>query len=290
MKAHSKKARNRVQAAEIPVNDAPSNVKGDRFAVALFVALVCAAAALLVGGAYWSISGLLAALHPPINWGSCVLLSSTLVISVLAARALASMSIFGPIMLGTRMGAWKSLEGFARKGMPFSRLYPGGSIWLSTALVQSLVNRGHYDDAMAAADAEWNRSGKDERQAQNLGTLCFAAGIAKQAQGDFKQAQMWNERALGVLNTSLEQLLKPAKGIMAKIASPQSGQMIGQLRMQLAAAYFNNATIYFNNMDYRRAKENYRSAVENAVKAPDFPQKPEIIKFGNEQLSRLKHN
>ncbi len=50
---------------------------------------------------------------------------------------------------------------------------------------------------------------------------------------------------LKILNKSLEQLSQPQKGLMAKIASTQSEQALGQLRMQLAAAYFNNATIYF---------------------------------------------
>ncbi len=200
------------------------------------------------------------------------------------------MSVFGPVLLGSRMGAWQSLETFCRKGMPLSRIQPGGSSLLSTALVQSLVNRGQYEAALSAADAEWAKSGNDDRQAQNLGTMCFAAGVAKQAQSDLKQAQVWNERAIGVLNKSLEQLQKPPKGFMAKLQATQSDQILGQLKIQMAAAYFNNATIYFNNQDFRRARENFKLAVDNAVKAPEFPQKADIIKFGNEQISRLKHS
>jgi len=173
--------------------------------------------------------------------------------------------------------------------MGFAKLYPGGTAWLATALVQSLVNRGQYEAALAAADEEWHRSGSNDKQAQNLGTLCFAAGVAKQAQSDWKQAQAWNERAIGVLNKAMEQAQKPQKGIMAKVAATQAPQMLGQFRIQLAAAYFNNATIYFNNQDFRRAKENYKNAVENSMKAPEFPQKAEITRFAQEQLARLKH-
>jgi tetratricopeptide (TPR) repeat protein len=214
----------------------------------------------------------------------------TLTFSVLAARAVLWMSVFGPVILGSRMGSWQSLETFCRKGMALSAIQPGGSALLSTALVQSLVNRGQYEAALSAAESEWARSGSDDRQAQNLGTMCFAAGVAKQAQSDLKQAQLWNERAISVLNKSMEQLQKPPKGLMAKLQASQSGQVIGQLKIQMAAAYFNNATIYFNNQDFRRARENFKMAVDNAVKAPDFPQKAEIIKFGNEQIQRLKHS
>ena len=78
--------------------------------------------------------------------------------------------------------------------------------------------------------------------------------------------------------------------MVAKVLATQSEQSAGQLRTQLAAAYFNNATIFFNANDYRRAKENYRLAIENAKKAPEFPQKADMIKFGSDQLGRLKHS
>ncbi len=43
---------------------------------------------------------------------------------------------------------------------------------------------------------------------------------------------------------------------MAKALSSQSGQYIGQCKMQLGAAYFGNGNIYFNQMNYRQAKDN----------------------------------
>ena len=70
------------------------------------------------------------------------------------------------------MGAWQSLEMFSRKGMGFAKLYPGGTGWLSTALVQSLVNRGQYEAALATADEEWTRSGSDDKQAPEFRNIC----------------------------------------------------------------------------------------------------------------------
>lgn len=182
------------------------------------------------------------------------------------------------------------VETVGQKGPMLRKLLPGGSAWLTTALVQSQVNRGQYDAALAASQGEWDFYSKDEKQRTNLGTLAFTAGLAQQGLGNIKESQVWNERAIEILNKSLEQLSQPQKGLVAKLASTQSEQALGQLRMQLAAAYFNNATIYFNSNDHRRAKEMYKLAVENAKKSPEFPQRNEMVKFGQEQLARLKHS
>jgi tetratricopeptide (TPR) repeat protein len=296
MKANSKKTRtiksqnNKAQNPEIPVNTAPSNATGDKLSYLLCAGVVVLSATTLIGGGFWTGSEFITSMrHAPIDWVHALCMLFLFAFCILAARALAWLSLFGSVLLGTRMGAWQSVEMFCRKGMAFSKIFPGGSSWLSTALVQSLVTRGAYKDALTAADAEWARSGEDDKQAQNLGTLCFAAGVANQAERDVKQALVWNDRAIVVLNKSMQQLENPGKGLMAKAAAVQSQQVMGQLKVQLAAAYFNSATIYFNNQDFRRARENYKHAVENAVKAPEFPQKADIIKFGNEQLARLKH-
>jgi len=296
MKANSKKIRtgkaqnSKVQNPEIPVNSAPSNATGDKLAILLCAGVLVLSAGTLIGGGFWTGSQFVSTMrHAPIDWVHSLVMLFLFAFCILASRALAWLSLFGSILLGTRMGAWQSVEMFCRKGMAFSKFFPGGSSWLSTALVQSLVTRGQYKDALAAADAEWTRSGEDEKHAQNLGTLCFAAGVANQAERDVKQSLVWNERAISVLNKSMHQLENPGKGLMAKAAAMQSQQVMGQLKVQLAAAYFNSATIYFNNQDFRRARENYKHAVENAMKAPDFPQKADIVKFGNEQIARLKH-
>jgi tetratricopeptide (TPR) repeat protein len=216
----------------------------------------------------------------------------TFVLTLLAVRALAWMSVFASVLTATRMLGWKSLETICYKWLPITRsvkIFPGGSVWLATALTQSLVARGQYDKVLTIADEEWTHTGAKPAEAQNLGTLCFTASIADQAKGDLKTALVWNERSLKVLNLMLEQMQNPKKGIMAKVAATQYDKAEGQLRMQLAGAYFNNATMLFNKMEHRKARESYKLAVENAAKAPDFPEKSDIIKAGNEQLGRLKH-
>ncbi len=279
------------ESPSMPVNTDESNPRGDQLSTALLLALLILSATVLVGGIYWGITGFHAAfIQSPKDWVQCIAMSLVIVASFMLARSVAWLSMFGTVALASRMGSWKMVETVGSKGPLFRKVLPGGSPWLTTALVQSLVNRGQYKEALVAAQDEWDYYSKDDKQRTNLGTLAFTAGLAQQGIGSIKESQMWNERAIEILNLSLEQLSKPQKGLVARFASTQSAQALGQLRMQLAAAYFNNATIYFNSNDHRRAKENYKQAVENAKKAPDFPQRNEMVKFGQEQLGRLKHS
>lgn len=275
----------------MPVNDAESNAKGDQLSTALLFGLLLLSIVVLIAGVYWGITNFhVAFTAKPTDWLQCVVSSIVIVASFLVARSIAWLSMFGSVALASRMGGWKMVETIGSKGPWLRKVLPGGSPWLTTAMVQSQVNRGQYDAALAASQNEWDCYASDEKQKTNLGTLAFTAGLAQQGLGNIKESQMWNERAIEILNKSLEQLSQPQKGLVARFAAPQSQQALGQLRMQLAAAYFNNATIYFNSNDHRRAKENYKQAVENAKKSPDFPQRNEMVKFGQEQLARLKHS
>jgi hypothetical protein len=279
------------ESSAMPVNTAESNSRGDQLSTALLFGLLVVSVVVLSGGLYWGITNFHSAFSAkPIDWLQCVVSSIVIVASFLVARSIAWMSMFGSIALASRMGAWKMVETVGSKGPWLRKVLPGGSPWLTTALVQSQVNRGQYEAALAASQSEWDFYVNDEKQKTNLGTIAFTAGLAQQGLGNIKESQMWNERAIEILNKSLEQLSKPQKGLVARFAAPQSEQALGQLRMQLAAAYFNNATVYFNANDYRRAKENYKQAIENAKKSPDFPQRNEMVKFGQEQLARLKHS
>jgi hypothetical protein len=291
MKQQGRRTKRGPDTGVMPVNTDESNVRGDQLSTAMLFALLILSAGVLFGGIYYGVTGFHAAFtEKPTDWIQCVVMAVVIVGSFLLARSIAWLSMFGTVALASRMGSWKMVETVGSKGPLLRKLLPGGSTWLTTALVQSQVNRGQYDAALAAALDEWDFYSKDEKQRTNLGTLSFTAGLAQQGLGNIKESQMWNERAIEILNKSLEQLSQPQKGLVARFAGTQSAQALGQLRMQLAAAYFNNATIYFNSNDHRRAKENYKQAVENAKKAPDFPQRNEMVKFGQEQLARLKHS
>lgn len=291
MKTTTRRVKQKFDSPAIPVNDAPSNARGDLFAGLAFFGLLGLAVCLVFGGGIFCSTLFIQSLtKSPIDWFGALIMALSVVASVFVARNLTWLAFFASTMIAARMAAWKTLESVTRRALKLYKVLPNGSAWASAALVQSLVNRGIYEEALNLAELEWERTGTDAKQAQNLGPMCFAAGIATQAGGDLKTTMKWNERAITALNNCLEQLAKPPKGFFAKAASSQGSEMAKQVRMQLAPAYFNNATIYFNSMDYRRARENYRLAVEHAMKAPDFPQKKEMVRSAQEQITRLKHS
>jgi hypothetical protein len=278
------------QQQQLPVNDTPSNAKGDNMALGLYFALLIASAATLGVGVYFTSNGFVNAVNStPIDWLTAVAMTVILTLTFLVARSLLWLAFFGPVMLGSKMGAWKTTETMCRRAIKLPKTLSRGSSWSAVALVQSLVGRGQFKEAMEVAEQEWARSGQDPKQFQNLGPLCVAVGIASQVENDHKESLKWNERAITCLTQSYEDLLKPKTGVVAKAMSPQSKEWLGQVRTQLAVAHFNTATIYFQKQDLRRARENFKQSVDHATQAPDFPQKDDIMKMSREQINRLKH-
>lgn len=279
------------QAQELPVNDAPSNASGDRLALLSFGGLVAAAALVLGFGSYYSIHNFITAVSAePVDVWTCVVMVLILVTSFMVARMLYWLSFFGSVMLATRTGAWSMGETICKKAIRFHKLVPNGSGWASVALVQSLIGRGQFEDAVSYAESEWERNGENSRQVLNLGPMCVAAGMAQQATGNIKQASLWNDRGISALTRILEQADAKGGGLFARAARMQASQWTGQVKMQLAVAHFHSATFHFNNQDFRRAKENFKKSVDYANQSPDFPQKQDVIKMARDQLARLKHH
>lgn len=278
------------KAPEVPVNTAPSNVKGDNMSLGLFFALIIASAVTLGAGVYFSSTRFVAAINAtPVDWTTIVGMTLLLTAALLVARSLFWLAFFGPVMLASRMGAWQTCETMCRRAIKLPATLSRGSSWASVALVQSLVTRGQFAEAITVAEDEWTRSGGDKRQVQNLGPLCVTVGIASQVEADMKESLKWNERGVECLTTVLEDLNKPKQGFMSKVMAPQSQEWLGQVRTQLAVAHFNIASIYMQKQDHRRAKENFKKSVDFANQAPEFPQKGDIMRVSREQLGRLKH-
>lgn len=278
---------------QFPVNNAPSNKQYDNLGLALFITALTLSLCSLVGGSYYCISQFVQAIQSqPIQWMTCILMTGFLVVALYTARTLVWLGFFGTVMMCSRMGAWKRAEETATLGIRLGKFMPNGTGWAAMALSQSLLQRGLFKESLVVAEDEWQRNGDNPKQAINMGPLCACAGMANQVEGNIKQTLVWNERALSSLNYMYQEYSDPAKekGLMRKITKSQSAEWLGQIKMQLAATHFNNATIHMGANDHRRAKESFKKAVEFAVQAPDFPQKAEILKMSKEQLGRLKHS
>jgi hypothetical protein len=240
----------------MPVNDTPSNAKGDNMALGLFFALMIASATTLLSGVYISSSRFVQAINStPIDYGTAFTMTLLLTVTFIVARSLFWLAFFGPVMLASKIGAWNTCESLSRRAIRLPKSLSRGSSWAAVALVQSLVGRGRFREAIDLAGEEWARSGEDAKQVQNLGPLCVAVGIAAQVENDMKESLQWNERAISCLTQSYDDLQKPKSGVFAKAMGTQSVEWLGQVTTQLAVAFFKKSTKYFKNQDHRRAKQ-----------------------------------
>ncbi|MBX9692210.1 MAG: hypothetical protein K2Z81_07500 [Cyanobacteria bacterium] len=284
------KSKAETTATELPVNSAESNPKGDQLASLIFFGLIFLAGGLVAGGVYWSATTFSTAIIAPVNWVNIVLATITLFTSLICARALVWLSLFGSMSLAMRMGAWKSVESHGKMALKLPSFLSRGTAWASLFLVQSLFQRGKYDEATEIAEAEWARSGADSKQAQSMGPIATLIGMGKHSQNDMKGSLEWNDRGIEALNKLIEFMNKPNKSWLERAAAQQSGDWLGQVKGQLAATHFTNATIYRSKNDPRRAKENYKKALDYANQCPDFPQKDYLLQVCKEEMQRLKHH
>ena len=279
------------QAQMPPINTAPSNEVGDRYALALFYCAQGLSVILLFAGVGLTSTNMVRALSShPIDWMTCVWMTLALTASMLFARTLSWMGVLGAVLLAGKMQSWQSQDQICIKAQKLRKLMPSGAAWSAMVLSQSLASRGKYKEAIEVAEAEWKINGESDKNDQTLGPTCATASFAYQMESDMKGALTWNERTITTLGRAVENMKKPKKGLMANAMSAQSGQYIGQCQMQLGAAYFGNGNIYFNQMNYRPAKDNYRKSIEVLQQAPDSDQKNEILKVAKEQMQRLKHS
>ena len=274
---------------ELPVNDEPSNVVADTQSKLIFAAM-CLVSTLLVGGALvWSVrEGVHAAYGNPANLVGVVVSVLAVAASVLLARTLIWASLFVPIMFASKSKAWASLESLCNTANKLWRIIPGGSATAAVMLVQSLMSRGQYDDAVKFADDEWQLHHENIEYNRSLAPMYSAVGMVLQSQGDFKNSLMWCDRAIEAFEGLLDQLVnKPS--FLAKLANSQNQQVTAGVHTQLAVSYFNSAATHFNQRNYRAAKESYKRTLDHLNSSSDFPEKADLLMATKEQMSRLKH-
>ncbi|HEY9759147.1 MAG TPA: tetratricopeptide repeat protein [Oculatellaceae cyanobacterium] len=277
--------------AEFPVNDAESNEAADKQAMLLHYSLILVAILAVAGLFYWGgvqiSSGLQA---KPINWVSEVWGVTALAGIFFVARGLFWLSIISPVMIAAKGKGWKSQEDLCRKALKFSKLIPGGGLTVAFMLVQSLISRGKFDEALVLGEEQYKIYEKDDKMAEGLGPVLGALGLCHQIRGDAKQSINWSEKALEAYGKALEKYSSPKKSWLTKLSEAQGGDIAGSIKSQMTVSYFNNASSYFNMQNFRMAKVNFQKALEIANQSPEFPEKGDIIRACKEQLARLKHN
>jgi tetratricopeptide (TPR) repeat protein len=275
---------------EYPVTVVESNETVDKQVMLMHYGILAIAVLLSAGLLGWGGYEMYLGLHSkPIGWMNEAWGVTAVVSIFFIVRGLFWLSIISPIMVGAKGKGWKSQEDLCRKALKFSKLTPGGGLTVAFMLVQSLISRGQFDEAIAIGEEQGKIYENDPKMAEGLGPVCGAVGLAYQVKGDPRQSITWSEKAIDAYGKAIEKYTATKKSWMTKITEAQGGDIAGSIRAQMTVSYFNNASSYFNMQNFRMAKQNFHKALETANQAPEFPDKAEIVKACKEQMSRLKH-
>lgn len=278
------------KAPEVPVNTAESNEVVDKQSMlihyAIFSGAILASVGLLGWGGYEIYLGLQS---KPIGWTEEFWGVSALASIFFVFRGMFWLSIISPVMMSAKSKAWKSQEALCRKALQYGKIIPGGGLTIVFMLIQSLISRGQYEEAIALGEEQANAYKDDPKMAEGLGPVCGAVGMAYQIRGDARQSITWCEKAIDAYAKALEKYTAPKKSIMTKLTESQGGDIKGSILSQMTVSYFNNASSYFNLQNFRLAKVNFQKSMDTAIASPEFPEKADIIKACREQISRMKH-
>ncbi len=282
-------ANNNKGKVAFPNQGQPSNLVADKQAKLLFMGLLTGSFVLVTAGMFWAVAQFISSVNQsPIVWLGIVLSIACVVVLLLIARAMLWLSIFASLMFAQKANAWETQQFLCQQAMKLKKLIPGGASTAGLILVQGYINRGEIEETIKLGQQQHDEFGNDPKQVQNLAPMYSTLGLAFHMQGAWRESITWNDRAIEAFAKILEQFAKK-KGIAARLVGSQTEEWMKNVHTQLAVTCFNNGTNHFNLRNQRGAKESYRQAVEHANKAPDFPEKSDLLKVSREQLSRLKH-
>ena len=182
---------------DLRLNTAPSNEVADKQAQMVFIG-VSAFCVLLIGGlVFWAVTLVVGGWNAGhINWAPVVVGSLMIGVSMFLARTLAWLSYFAAIMFAMKANAWESQERLCRSALKRWKIFPGGASTAVMILVQSLVSRGEFDQAIAIGEEQWALHGEDPKFNESLAPMYSSLGMAFQVKGQPKEAVVWTERGI----------------------------------------------------------------------------------------------
>jgi hypothetical protein len=222
----------------------------------------------------------------PTEWWSIAGMALLAVGSFFIARFFLWLSILAPLMLAAQTRSYEAQEKFCNLAMRFRQFLPGGATWASHGLMQLMLQRKQFNEAIALGSREYDYAIKKNPKDQSLAPMCAQIALAFQLKSDNHGCILWNERAVEAFGPLLENMEKQGQ---KKGKFVPEKQFVDQARMQLAGIFCNLATTYLNVGNYGKAKSNYARATEQALKLPDSTEKQQILQISKEQSARLKH-
>jgi hypothetical protein len=220
----------------------------------------------------------------PVNWTQAILYTVLLAMALSLIRAVIWGSFILSAALASRTQSYTAQMDICHWARKYRYLLPGGAAWANQAIIQRMITKEEYKEAVALGSAEYELMVKKNPKDQSLANLCSCIAFAYQMQNEQHRSIEWNEKSVQSFEEIFASIAK--SGGMKKFA----GQSIVEtLQIQYAQVLVGLGTGYLSVQNRLKAKEHLKNALQQARKAPDSAQKRDVIRACEDQLSRLKH-
>jgi len=220
----------------------------------------------------------------PINWFPAILYTVLLAMALSLIRAVVWGSLVLSASLASRTQSYTAQMSICQWARKLRYLLPGGATWATQAIIQRMISKEQYKEAIALGSAEYEVLAKKNAKDQSLANLCACIAFAYQMQNEQHRSIEWNEKSVQSFEEIFASIAK--SGGMKKFAGQS---VVETLQIQYAQVLVGLGIAYLSVQNRMKAKEHLKNALQQARKAPDSAQRRDVIKSCDDQLSRLKH-
>lgn len=186
--------------------------------------------------------------------------------------------------IGDRVNALDAQRKICEWAIKFRNVLPDRASWATQAIMQQMLGSEKHDEIIAMGTSTYEELIKRNPNENSLAPLCGFVGMSYQAKNQGAKAIEWHEKALEQYERSFQALEK------SKFAKKLTDASVVQaLNFNYAQTFCALAGGYMQQQNFRKAKELFKKALEQARKCPETPQRRDLIKLVEDNLSRLKN-
>jgi tetratricopeptide (TPR) repeat protein len=220
----------------------------------------------------------------PIHWPQAILYTVLVAMGLSLMRAVVWGSLILSAALASRTQSFKAQMDICQWAIKFQYLLPGGASWAVQAIIQRMIAKEQYKEAITLGSTEYEIMAKKNPKDQSLANLGSCVAFAYQMQNENHRAIEWNEKSVKSFEQIFESIAK--SGGIKKFAGQS---VVETLQIQYAQVLLGLGSAYLGVQNRLKAKEHLKNALTQARKAPDSAQKRDVIRACEECLSKLKH-
>jgi tetratricopeptide (TPR) repeat protein len=220
----------------------------------------------------------------PINWLQAILYTVFVAMALSLVRGVVWGSFVLSAALAGRTQSFTAQMQICQWARKLHLFLPGGSSWATQAIIQRMIAKEDYKDAIALGSAEYETLAKKNPKDQSLANLGSCIAFSYQMQNEHHRSIEWNEKAIQSFEQIFESIAK--SGGIKKYAGQS---VVETLQIQYAQVLVGLGSSYLAVQNRMKAKEHLKNALVQARKAPDSPQKRDVIRACEEYLRQLKH-